>query len=77
MTQKDWFKKLNTDWLLSLRYRKVCPYPRFDGDEPHYAEIEDWGMCKIGYEIDKDLLRQELSTRPHRVRAKHKRKRKL
>lgn len=66
MTQKEFFKKCNTDHLLSMRYSKSCQYPKNVGDLPDYKD-----GC---YTIDKELLYQELSERPHRIRAKHRRK---
>ncbi len=69
MTQKEFFKSTQTDKLLSLRYQTTCHYPKNIGDKPDY----DNDRGKMWY-IDKDLLYDELSKRPHRVRAKDRRK---
>ncbi len=68
MTQKEYFSKAQTDKLLSLRYRVSCPYPVNEGDKPNYINDHMW-------DIDKSLLYEELAKRPHRIRAKHRRKR--
>lgn len=69
MTQEEFFKKTQTDNLLRLRYVKTCSYPKGEGDKPDY----DNDRGKMWY-IDKELLYNELTTRPHRVRAKDRRK---
>ena len=69
MTQQEFFKKTQTDNLLRLRYAKTCRYPQNEGDKPDYDN--DSGLC---WYIDKELLYAELATRPHRVRAKDRRK---
>lgn len=61
--QKDWFAKINTDYLLSLRYLDYCQYPDTETD-----------LIKPEYRINKTLLFEELAKRPHRVRAKDRRK---
>jgi hypothetical protein len=69
MTQEEFFKKTQTDNLLRFRYLRTCGYPKVEGDKPDY----DNDSGKSWY-IDKDLLYNELSKRPHRVRAKDRRK---
>lgn len=69
MTQKEFFKKCNTDHLLSMRYQVSCDYPQKEGDKPDYQSD---GM----YDINREWLYEELATRPHRVRAKERRKNK-
>lgn len=66
--QKEWFSKINTDWLLSMRYQDYCGRKRYDNDMPIY-----FGSDFAGYPINKKLLYAELKTRPHRVRARHRR----
>lgn len=69
MTQEEFFKKTQTDNLLRFRYVNTCSYPKIEGDKPDY----DNDRGKMWY-IDKELLYSELSKRPHRVRAKDRRK---
>jgi hypothetical protein len=69
MTQQEFFKKTQTDNLLRLRYAKTCDYPQKDGDKPDY----DNDRGKMWY-INKELLYSELAIRPHRIRAKDRRK---
>jgi len=68
MTQKEFFKKTQTDNLIRLRFATTCKYPVNEGDEPDYNNY--W------YHIDKELLYKELATRPHRIRARDRRKQK-
>lgn len=70
MTQKEFFKKCNTDHLLSMRYQLSCHYPINEGDKYDYSNDMMW-------DIDKKLLYSELARRPHRVRAKNRRKSKF
>ena len=72
MIQSEFFKKTQTDNLLRLRFCRTCSYPKVEGAKPDYDN--DSGLS---WYIDKDLLYTELSTRPHRVRAKDRRKSKL
>ena len=67
--QREWFKTLSTDTLLSLRIQKFCPVPKYEGQNYDFESDGDWGWC-----VDKDALYAELATRPHRVRAKDRRK---
>ena len=69
MTQELFFKKTQTDNLLRLRYCTTCNYPQAEGDIPDYNN--DSG---ISWYINKELLYAELAIRPHRVRAKDRRK---
>ena len=69
MIQQEFFKKTQTDNLLRLRYATTCGYPKVEGDKPDYNN--DSGLS---WYIDKELLYAELATRPHRVRAKDRRK---
>ena len=69
MTQQEFFKKTQTDNLLRLRYVKTCSYPKNVGDKPDYDN--DSGLS---WYIDKELLYIELAKRPHRIRAKDRRK---
>ncbi len=69
MIQQEFFKKTQTDNLLRLRYATFCGYPKQEGDKPDY--YNDSGLS---WYIDKELLYAELTTRPHRVRAKDRRK---
>ena len=69
MTQQEFFKTTQTDNLLRLRFVKTCKYPQTEGDPPDFNN--DSG---VSYYINKELLYKELSTRPHRVRAKDRRK---
>lgn len=71
MTQREFFAKTQTDNLLRLRFRETCSHPQKEGDNPAY---NDGGV--LSWYIDKELLYAELATRPHRVRAKDRRKRK-
>lgn len=70
MIQKDWFKKITTDHLLSMRQARYCRYPKKEGDKDNGYDSGSW----IGYNIDHVELRNELSKRPHRIRAKDRRK---
>jgi hypothetical protein len=70
ITQKEWFSKINTDHLLSLRYKNVCSYPRNENDKDCGYKSGNF----MGYYIDKNLLYEELSKRPHRIRKKDRRK---
>ena len=69
-TQIEWFKTISTDYLLSMRYSSCCIFPRYENDK-------DCGFDEILYHIDKELLYDELSKRPHRIRKKDRRKNKL
>jgi hypothetical protein len=69
MTQKEFFSKTQTDNLLRLRYRETCSYPENEEDEP---ARNDGGV--LSWYIDKELLYAELATRPHRIRARDRRK---
>lgn len=69
MTQLEFFKKTQTDNLLRIRYTSTCYYPKNEGDNPNYNAD---GV--LMWYIDKELLYNELSNRPHRVRAKDRRK---
>ena len=69
MIQEEFFKKTQTDNLLRHRYAKTCAYPKKEGDTPDYNN--DSGLS---WYIDKELLYKELETRPHRIRAKDRRK---
>ena len=69
MTQQEFFKKTQTDNLLRMRYMITCYYPQKDGDKPDY----DNDRGKMWY-IDKKILYEELSKRPHRIRSKDRRK---
>ena len=69
MTQIDFFKKTQTDNLLRLRFCLTCGFPQHIDDTPDYNN--DSGLS---WYINKDLLYAELATRPHRVRAKDRRK---
>ena len=69
MIQQDFFKKTQTDNLLRMRFMKTCYHPQQENDKPDY----DNDSGKMWY-IDKELLYKELATRPHRVRAKDRRK---
>jgi hypothetical protein len=72
MTQQEFFAKTQTDNLLRLRQHSTCQYPVNKGDTPNY----DNDSGKSWY-MDKTLLYAELSKRPHRVRAKDRRKKKI
>jgi hypothetical protein len=69
MIQKEFFKKTQTDNLLRLRYATTCTYPQKEGDKPSFDD--DGGKS---WYINKGLLYDELANRPHRVRAKDRRK---
>lgn len=69
MTQQEFFKKTQTDNLLRMRFMKTCAYPQNKSDKPDF----DNDSGKSWY-INKELLYAELKERPHRVRAKDKRK---
>jgi hypothetical protein len=69
MIQEYFFKKTQTDNLLRLRYARTCSYPKVESDAPDFSN--DSGRS---WYIDKELLYNELSKRPHRVRAKDRRK---
>jgi hypothetical protein len=69
MIQKEWFSKISTDHLLSLRQSKFCKYPRFEFDKDIIA-----GTVWLGYTLDKEALLAELAKRPNRIRAKDRRK---
>ena len=69
MTQQEFFKKTQTDNLLRMRFSKTCQFPQTEGDIPNYNN--DSGLS---WYINKELLYVELATRPHRVRAKDRRK---
>jgi hypothetical protein len=69
MNQAEFFSKTQTDNLLRLRFKLTCHYPVNEGDKPDY----DNDMGKM-WHIDKELLYAELAKRPHRVRAKDRRK---
>ncbi len=71
MTQKEFFQQAQTDHLLHLRFRTTCNYPKQAGDKPDFDN--DSGKM---YDIDKKVLYTELSKRPHRIRAKDRRKKK-
>lgn len=68
MTQQEFFKSTQTDNLLRLRYCKTCTHPKQEEDKPDFEQDGKY------YYIDKELLYKELATRPHRVRAKDRRK---
>lgn len=72
MTQKEFFKQTQTDNLLRLRFATTCLHPQNVGDEPDY----DNDRGKMWY-INKEWLYAELATRPHRIRAKDRRKNKI
>lgn len=67
--QKDYFKELTTDHLLTMRQSRYCPIPL---NEQSVSHITSEG-CRM-YQLDKPTLLAELATRPHRVRAKDRRK---
>lgn len=73
MTQAEFFKKANTDHLLKMRFGvNYLEHPVNEGDKhDHNSDgVKLWN-------INKELLYAELATRPHRVRAKDRRKKKL
>lgn len=72
MIQKEFFAKTQTDNLLNMRFVQTCYYPQAEGDKPDYDN--DRGQM---WYIDKTLLYEELAKRPHRIRAKDRRKPKL
>lgn len=74
MTQQEFFSNTQTDNLLRMRYVEFCSYPVNEGDKPDYADDSN-GKIQSWY-IDKKLLYDELAKRPHRVRAKDRRKKK-
>lgn len=71
MIQADFFKKTQTDNLLRLRFCHYVGYPKVEGDKPDW-----WDNCggDCAWLIDKKLLYEELAKRPHRVRARDRRK---
>lgn len=70
MTQKEFFATTQTDNLLKMRFQKMCYHPVNEGDKPDYYDSDSGSaFC-----IDKKLLYNELSKRPHRIRAKDRRK---
>lgn len=69
MIQKEWFSKISTDHLLSLRQSKYCIYPKFEFDKDIVI-----GNVWVGYKMDKEALLAELAKRPNRIRAKDRRK---
>ena len=69
MIQLEFFKKTQTDMLLSMRYKQTCYFPQNESDKPDY----DNDQGKMWF-INKELLFAELSTREHRIRAKDRRK---
>lgn len=71
MNQSEFFKKANTDWLLSMRFQIYCGYPVDENQKP---VIQSDGNNY--YPIEKQLLYSELNKRPHRVRSKDRRKKK-
>ena len=71
LTQKEFFSKTQTDNLLRYRFFTTCSYPKVEGDKPDYNNDEG-----LSWYIDKELLYTELSKRPHRIRAKDRRKKK-
>ncbi len=71
MTQKEFFSKTQTDNLLKMRFENTCRHPKTKGDEPDYE-----GDSGRMWYIDKTLLYAELAKRPHRIRAKDRRKKK-
>jgi len=72
MIQAEYFKKATTDTLLHLRFRISCYYPIVENQKPDFNNDCGW----MWY-IDKQVLYEELSKRPHRVRVKHRRKSKI
>ena len=70
--QNEYFKKLTTDHLLNLRYSHYCCTP-FCEKSRNYLERDG---SPAGYVLHKPTLLAELATRPHRVRAKDRRKKK-
>ena len=69
MTQKEFLEKTQTDNLVRMRFHTTCYYPKNEGDKPDYNN--DRGQM---WYIDKDLLYAELAKRPHRIRARDRRK---
>ncbi len=53
-----------------MRYASTCYYPKKEGDKPNFGHDGSGNM----WYIDKELLYAELARRPHRVRAKDRRK---
>jgi hypothetical protein len=74
MIQEEFFKKTQTDNLLRLTFCNYIVYPKMLGDKPNYVE-KGGGEC--AWSIDKKLLYEELAKRPHRVRARDRRKIKI
>jgi len=68
--QKDYFKTLTTDHLLSMRRQEYCGNP-FCSKSRSYTLSDGGGG---GYILHKPTLLAELATRPHRVRARDRRK---
>lgn len=69
-TQAEYFKGLTTDHLLTMRRHTYCVAPfgiRSKVHKVHYIDM---------YLLHKPTLLAELATRPHRVRAKDRRKKK-
>lgn len=67
MIQKEYFKTLTTDHLLNHRFSIYCSVPFCDKSR----------LYEYGYILHKPTLLEELATRPHRVRAKDRRTKKL
>ena len=62
MIQKEYFKTATTRELLSLRRSWSFKFPRFEGDKDlGYDDEIGW----LGYHLDEDSLKEELSKRPH------------
>lgn len=74
MTQIEFFKTTQTDNLLRMRFMKTCYYPQKEGDKPDFSCYDNG---KYMWYINKEYLYEELATRPHRIRAKQRRKNKL
>ena len=68
-TQLTEFPKMTTDHLLSLRQSRRFYIPRFAGDK----DLGYKSGSFLGYNLDHELLRSELSKRPHRIRARDRR----
>jgi hypothetical protein len=71
--QEEHFKTLTTDHLLSYRQHTYCTHPHSEKSILH--EVDSGTGMKM-YMLHKPTLLAELSTRPHRVRAKDRRKKK-
>jgi len=67
--QEEWFSTITTDHLLILRFASYCRCAKDKNSK--YSHVGD------GFWIDKTLLYAELATRPHRVRAKDRRKKNI